>query len=356
MRLLACAVLLAACGNHHAQKPDAAPGDALAPEPDAPVDAELPDADPLEPATLAGTGLCLDAACTQISPDVHAYTPRWPLWADGAGKRRWMYLPPGTQIDTTDMDHWRFPVGTKFWKEFTSGGVRVETRYIAKVGPGDTQADWFYVAYQWNQTEDATTAVPFGVVDANGTTHDIPSRAECFGCHDNLRPTRILGFGALQLDYTNPTAGEIDLAGAIANGWLTAPPTGSTPYFPLPTDGTADAQEALGYLHANCGHCHNPTSDVYMSNGIPMVLRLSVGALGSVAQTAAYQTAVGQDATTIQGGLSKIITPGAPDQSQLIYRFESANPAVRMPPIAVEMFDPDASTTLRTWITNLPTN
>ena len=73
------------------------------------------DADPL--ATLYGTGLCADKACTQINAGIHAYTPQFPLWADTASKRRWIYLPPGKTIDTSDMDYWVFPQGTKIWKE-----------------------------------------------------------------------------------------------------------------------------------------------------------------------------------------------------------------------------------------------
>jgi len=44
--------------------------------------------------------------------DVHPYTPGITFWSDGAEKQRYFYLPPGTQIDTSDMDVWRFPVGT----------------------------------------------------------------------------------------------------------------------------------------------------------------------------------------------------------------------------------------------------
>src|SRR5437660_12456660 len=95
---------------------------------DAPaVDATTIDGNPLEPDTLFGTGLCLDKACTMISPDVHEYAPQYVLWADTATKRRWIFIPPGTQIDTSDMNHWNFPAGTKIWKEFTRDGVRVET-------------------------------------------------------------------------------------------------------------------------------------------------------------------------------------------------------------------------------------
>ena len=34
------------------------------------------------PDTLAGTGLCVDAACATFTADVRSYTPRWALWSD----------------------------------------------------------------------------------------------------------------------------------------------------------------------------------------------------------------------------------------------------------------------------------
>src|SRR5258708_4533493 len=108
--LMIMALVVGACGDNHAtvdgaiDAVDSAPSDGI---------------DRNNPPPLFDTGLCVDRACTQISPDVHTYTPQFPLWADTASKRRWYKLPAGTQIDTTDMDHWVFPVGTKFWKEFT---------------------------------------------------------------------------------------------------------------------------------------------------------------------------------------------------------------------------------------------
>src|SRR4051794_23701405 len=107
--LLALAV--GACGDDGATHADAST--------DTPVitDDGMPDAANTLPMTLIDSGLCSDAACMQISSDVLAYTPQFQLWSDGATKKRWIYLPPGTQIDTTDMDYWQFPVGTKIWKE-----------------------------------------------------------------------------------------------------------------------------------------------------------------------------------------------------------------------------------------------
>ena len=300
MRLaLALTLLAAACGDSHHGKPDA-PGI----DDDAPIDvmADAPiDGNPYMPATLFDTGLCVDRACTQINAGISSYTPRYPLWADGAGKGRWMQLPPNGQIDTTDPDHWMFPVGTKFWKEFVAkdaGGndVRVETRFVWRIADNGVPADWFYVAYQWNATEDDTVAVPFGQRDANGTTHDIPNRVDCGNCHGNLPQSFILGFGAIQLDHA-AAPGDIAIDDLIANGSLTQNPPGATqPHYPLPGAGTT-AQDAIGYLHANCGHCHNPTSKVYTDQQVTMELRLTTTSLSSLSTTPVYQTAVDHDAT-----------------------------------------------------------
>jgi len=342
---------LAACGDNYLV-PDARHADAAA---DAPVDG------PFNPPTLFDTGLCVDQACTQISSDVHTYTPQWALWSDAATKRRWYYLPPNTKIDTTDMDHWQFPVGTKFWKEFTStdgsgNPVRVETRLEQRIGSGDTAADWFYVAYEWNAANDDTMAVPMGVMNADGTMHDIPSRVDCKSCHENLQPTRVLGFGALQLDTAVAAGGDTNLADLVAAGTLTQNPTGSgAPYFP--PQATGDTLAALGYLHANCGHCHNPTSAYYASQ-TTMSFRLEVATIGDTAMTPTYLSAVGHVTNTAVNGHDIIIDPGLPDMSVLIDRFE-ANPTasnymmIHMPQLGSEVMDPTADTTLRAWITSI---
>jgi hypothetical protein len=340
----ALVLLAAACGDNHA-RPDAPPADA--PPTDAP-----PDADPLD--TLAGTGLCLDRACTQIAPGVRAYAPQFPFWDDLAEKRRWIYLPPGTRIDTTDMDHWVFPAGTKVWKEFTRDGTRVETRLIMKqLADDDAPGAWLYATYQWNATQDGTAMVIDGVQNANGTEHDIPTRFDCRDCHDRLLPSRVLGFQAIQLDLDAPP-GELDLEDLIAEGLLTAPPGGTTPRFPLP--GSAVDGAALGYLHGNCGHCHNPTSDLSMGH-TRIDLRLRVGLLGSVGEAPPYASTVGVDADVpyTEGGVTytTLIIPGDPAMSAVISRMNSMLPLRFMPNVAVEMIDPAGQAALVAWINSL---
>ena len=68
-------------------------------------------------------------------------------------ERRWIQIPSGSQIDTSDMDHWVFPIGTKLWKEFSLGGVLLETRLIERYGDGPE--DYWMGAFVWNAEQTA---------------------------------------------------------------------------------------------------------------------------------------------------------------------------------------------------------
>ncbi len=345
MRVFVVALLLsAACGDNR-QTIDARI------HVDSPMDdAASIDASSLTPATLAGTGLCLDMSCTQISSSVWEYAPQFGLWSDTATKRRWVSLPPGTTIDTSDMDHWVFPVGTKFWKEFTRDGIRVETRYIVKLLADDNaQNAWFYATYAWNAAQDDTTMAPpgTGIQNANGTQHDIPSRANCKRCHEGVKPSRVLGFGAIQLDYAST---KLDLDDLVSMNLLSVPPSGTaSPRFPLP--GTAIDKAALGYMHANCGHCHNPTSATHDST--PLELRLETAKLGSVAATPSYLTTHDVTGMTLVYDAmtyTKIWKPMDPANSLLVVRMNATTSPPKMPEIATEMLDPAGDAAIRAWV------
>src|SRR5205814_165387 len=95
------------------------------------------------PLRLSESGLYSDFASRTLAPRVIEYTPRYELWSDGATKRRFLLLPAGAKIDTSDMDNWAFPVGTKLWKEFRRDGFLVETRLLQKVY--DNPGGWYEV-------------------------------------------------------------------------------------------------------------------------------------------------------------------------------------------------------------------
>ncbi|CAN5717918.1 hypothetical protein BH11MYX1_BH11MYX1_26530 [soil metagenome] len=362
--LIAAQSLLASCGDPKGVALDAVVADAKLFD-DAPIDA----ADPNNPATLFDTGLCVDRACTAVNADIHEYTPQFALWADTATKKRWYWVPPGTQIDTTDMDHWDFPVGAKFWKEFSRDGVRVETRLEMRIGAGTTVQSWLYTTYAWNDTQTDTTKAPTaGVQNANGTQHDIPSQFACRGCHENFAPTRVLGFGAIELDHPAGMPGNADdttLASLVAAGTLTANPAApasvGAPSYPI--QGTEVQKAGLGYVFANCSHCHNPASSVYFN--VPMALRMTVATVGNKATSLPYLTAVDHYAHQPTGLVAPncttpnnmpaecIIDSGDPMNSDLIKHF-IADPAsnLHMPQLGSEMMDPDGLAILNAWISN----
>src|SRR6185369_14671617 len=67
---------------------------------------------PALPEQLHDTGLFAAGQPDRLGAGVEPFEPQHPLWSDGASKRRWIRLPPGTSIDARDPDAWRFPRGT----------------------------------------------------------------------------------------------------------------------------------------------------------------------------------------------------------------------------------------------------
>src|SRR5829696_1631928 len=162
---------------------------------------------PVAPRLLSQTGLYSDAAALKIDERNRPFSPQYPLWSDGAGKRRWVRLPAGSQIDVADLEKWELPVGTRFWKEFSFNGRKIETRFLWRTG----RERWVVASYAWNNAQtDAELASESGVAGiaeiAAAKRHSIPPVSECRSCHDSSR-TEILGFTALQLsDDRDPNA------------------------------------------------------------------------------------------------------------------------------------------------------
>ena len=294
--------MLAGCGGGGDSAPDAATPDAAPPDA-APLDASL-----AFPEWLSQAGLS-DAALS--------FTPRYTLWADGADKQRWIVLPAGAAVDQSDPDHWRFPVGTRFFKQFSLGGRALETRLILRTGPGSM--DYRMGAYVWLADGSDARLAPAGAKDVLGTAHDVPSMDDCWACHLG-EPGRILGYSQLQLG-------------------------------PTPAPGDAVTARALGWLHANCGHCHNENG--IARPDVDMILRLGVGE--DVASSGAYRTAVGQRLTRFTGaGFTLRIAPGDPAMSGLFHRMSTRGNSDQMPPIASELVDPDGVDAVGAWIRSLP--
>ncbi|KQW42764.1 MULTISPECIES: hypothetical protein [unclassified Roseateles] len=224
---------------------------------------------------------------------VRAFEPRFALWSDGATKRRWIALPPGAQVDASQPDAWRFPVGTRLWKEFSVDGQPVETRHFVLVADGR----WEFASYVWNGA-DAVKAPARGQVLTlpGGRRYDVPSVGDCMACHAGAR-SPVLGFAALQLGPAVPALLRDGLLKNAPGAWATQAPDFIA--------AGAPEQAARGYLHANCGHCH-------FQGGVPVPLRLALD--------------VGQP-------------PAAVDAAAVLRRAGTRNPYQQMPPLGTREVD-----------------
>jgi hypothetical protein len=311
------------------------------------------------PQTLRETGLYANADAFEVDPRHLAFSPQYPLWTDGAAKKRWISLPPGMAIDASDPDAWVFPVGTRLWKEFSFNGRRVETRYIER----QTDGEWLYAAYAWSADGRETRLVsengrPAAYQLAGGRTHDIPGVSDCKACHQGS-PSRVLGFSALQLSserdpgalHAEPRpAAAVDLATLIEKGLVVGLPKALQSAPPRIVAASATERAALGYMHGNCGHCHN-------DRGALRNIGLFLRATSDAAARPAIASAVGQPIRKPAPGQSPDavlrIKPGDPDKSGLVQRIGSRYAALQMPPLGTELIDKEAVELIQRWVKEL---
>jgi hypothetical protein len=278
------------------------------------------------PARLQDTGF-------EAAPRLE-FAPRYPLWTDGAAKRRWVSLPRGAAIDARQADAWEFPRGTRLWKEFSFGGRKVETRYIERGRDGQ----WRFAAYVWNEAGTEAVLAPERGTDValpHGS-YRVPGRNDCIACHGSTE-VPVLGLAAVQ-------AQPSDLRALLARGWLR--PAAA----PAEIAAASELERAaLGYLHGNCAHCHNTTA-----NRVPLALTLRQRAADPAASRdevlrsllAAPSRYRAHDATAA----SPVIAPGEPDASVVVHRMTTRDPRVQMPPLGTSAVDTDGLALVRRWI------
>jgi hypothetical protein len=319
------------------------------------ADASLSSRSTGAPERLSETGLYADATGETLSAGVRPFAPQYPLWSDGAAKRRWVFLPEGTTIDARDPNAWSFPVGTKFWKEFRFAR-RVETRYLERAADGS----WIYATYVWRADGgEAVRAPDCGVRGACatelGTRHDIPSVEDCRACHD-ASPSRVLGFGALQLaaerdpnapHAETPEPGSLGLEELLASGRLRGSSAAIRAAARPIEARTPRERAALGYLHANCGGCHNAAGPL-RSLGLELEYRhgesdeLAPALRTALGRPSRYQPTGSHDALRI--------VPGNAEESVLYRRVSSRFGPAQMPPLGTHAVDASALELLREWI------
>ncbi len=321
------------------------------------------------PLLLSQTCLYKDINQSLIYNQLQKFTPNYQLWSDGANKSRWIYLPINSKINTQNPDRWIFPTGTQFFKEFrkpmpfsaeTSEEIKVETRHFIKIESGYGIDKWRISTYLW-QADQLDASLSDGATNVLNTNHDIPSQEDCVTCHKGNIDI-ILGFEAIQLSDAQakfafghgPQRGNNELTlKSLSDRKILSHPV-NQPRLP----GSELEQKALGYLHANCGNCHNPSGHAAEQEAQHLKMRHKLK-FDSVSTTHVYQTAVNQPTKNFT--YAPYIVMGANNEelaifnSALILRMLSTDENYRMPMIARKTVDYQAVELLHQWILTLQT-
>lgn len=333
--LLALA-LLAACGSDTTER-------APAPEPswlDAPSE-QLPRA-------MSELGLYRQLPeRTPTHEAVHPYRPAYELWSNGTTKDRFLFLPPGAAIDTSQRDGWVFPSGTLLLKTFSA--PRVIDSGLTQAQPIETrllrlhEGDWQYAVYLWNEDGsdaelaeiDATHAVTVEI-DGERFDHIVPAKLDCRKCHES-RPSPVIGLDELRLTGPYAEGGSSQLALLHEAGLLSELP--AEPAHIVHEDLTTE--RVLEYLEGNCTHCHNGTE------GASSAFDLRHGV--------ALENLVNRE-TEGEAIAGIRIVPGEPESSALylaLSRAEGMDDVQAMPPVGVQRADRAALELFERWIEEL---
>lgn len=298
-------------------------------------------------------------------PGVQTYELNTPLFSDYALKRRFFRIPDGEQVKYREGQVLDFPVGTMMSKTFSYpvdmrdislGEQHIETRIQIRESDG-----WYGVTYLWNDDQRDAVLTTGGAeaqvswIHDSGKqksiTYEIPNANQCLSCHAQSNAYQPIGPTARNLNRSPLAASQTgnQLTDMVQQGALSGLPEirnmVAMSVFDDPQTGDVPSR-ARAWLHVNCAHCHNPTGSARTTG---LDLRDSQDQPGSLG-IFKNPVAAGQGA----GGHKYDIVPGHPDESILVYRLESTEPAIRMPSVGRCIVQPEAVALIRNWIQNMP--
>ncbi|WP_298893780.1 Ig-like domain-containing protein [uncultured Psychroserpens sp.] len=197
------------------------------------------------------------------------------LFTDYAHKKRFVWMPDGTKANyNSDFTPLDFPLGAVLIKNFYYDNVQpsnttriIETRLMYM-----TEEGWDFAKYVWNddQTEATfTNAGSFTDVEwiENGVpynaTYRIPSRNECFTCHNKFGTPLPIGPKPQNLNrdlaYTDGVSNQLQKW--INVGYLEDNLPTSIVSTVKWDDESLDLElRVRSYLDINCAHCHSEES------------------------------------------------------------------------------------------------
>lgn len=217
---------------------------------------------------------------SEIDPreGVQLYELNSTLFTDYAKKQRLVRLPKGEKMTYNGSDLLpNFPDNTLVAKTFyynlddrdpSLGQQIIETRVFIKLN-----GVWEVGDYIWNSDmtdaiySEAGMELPISFIDNTGTTnnvnYEIPSKQDCFTCHNNNDETFPIGMKLRNMNFVPSYTSMNQLDYLTSNNFLDGVNSGSTSQLPDWTDDALSLEErARGYMDINCAHCHSPGGSV----------------------------------------------------------------------------------------------
>ncbi|MFC7356580.1 fibronectin type III domain-containing protein [Jejudonia soesokkakensis] len=208
---------------------------------------------------------------------VQLYELNTTLFTDYTTKQRLIKLPENGKLQYNGDDLLpSYPDETLIAKTFyyniddrdpSLGKKIIETRIFLKI-----DGIWEVGDYIWNESQTEATYTENGseinisYIDTEGVTQDveylIPSKQDCFTCHNNNTITMPIGMKLRSMNFTPSYVGQNQLDFFISNGLLEglASSNGIGTLADW-TDTNLDINDrGRAYLDMNCAHCHNPNS------------------------------------------------------------------------------------------------
>jgi uncharacterized repeat protein (TIGR03806 family) len=329
------------------------------------VTASVPEPPPLLSQLGVFTNLVTLAPTNTLIP----YTVNSPLWSDRAAKQRWLAVPnDGSYNSSTEQivfsptNSWQFPKGTVFVKHFalpindtnSAQLKRLETRFLVL----DNSGDVYGVTYKWRSDDSdadlllAGTNQDYLVTSANGTTRTqtwiFPSRQDCLTCH-NANAGYVLGVRTHQLNCPEsyPQTGVTDNQlralghlGLLGTNYSEAALPSYLQSCSVTNTSFSLETRVRSYIDSNCSQCHRPG--------------------GAYANFDARFTTPIDNQGLIYGAVNsflndsndRVVVPGDLTHS-LLYNRANRTDAYEMPPLAKNLVDTNAVTTMAAWINTL---
>lgn len=294
--------------------------------------------------TLAAYGLFTDGRARVPASGVVAYDLINPLFSDHADKARLVFLPEGSAASWRDEDVFAFPVGTVLIKSFSfEGAGRIETRLLIRKSAG-----WKAYPYVWNAARTEATYRPVGakfeieIALPDGSPaqilYAVPNQNQCKTCHQ-------ASDAILPIGPKGRNLGTDQVAHWQEAGRLTGAPTAFENVPSIALDEGDIAARARAYLDINCAHCHKSdgaasNSGLWLSFEEDSLVKLGVDK---------HPTAAGRGS----GSLTRVIEPGEPDRSILVFRMETSDPGIVMPELGRSLQDLDGVELVKAWIAEM---